>query len=510
MSLSPPATPKGSSPQAARADTGVFGRPSRPSRTMALVRRFENGLTPFWLIVLAVVIGVGLGIALGFTPWPLVLVWPLAPLVLVAILALAQNVTWALMAVAGVIVVIPFAALPLNIGFNPTLLDLAIVAVYGIWLARLATRVQSDYHLSPLDLPLLGFIILACFSFAAGLGHAELTRDVARHFVEVLLAIGLVLVINNVLDRRDLLIQCIRFLLIAGMISATIGILLDLMPQNLATSLLSTLRIFQYPSGPGVIRFVEDNQDLYRRATALAIDPNALGGLLIMLAAITGAQLFAPRPVLPRIWIAAGLSLIGICLVLTFSRAAVLGTVVALGLIGWRYRRMWMLLLGGAILVLFLPQTQFFVQRFLEGAQGQDLATQMRYGEYEDALNLISRYPWFGVGFSGTPDPDTYIGVSSMYLLMAEEMGLVGLSSFLLVMAWFFLQSLAGLLRPDDPELDPILLGAVAAVAGAMVGGVLDHYFFNLDFPHSVTLFWLFVGLALAALRLKRQGNQTE
>ncbi|MSP11542.1 MAG: hypothetical protein EXR62_01160 [Chloroflexi bacterium] len=495
MSFSPPTSTQGQ---------------SSPGRAVVLRGYFENGLSPLWLVLIVLVIGVGLGIALAFTPWPLVLVWPLAPLVLIALLALVQNVTWVLMAVAGVVVVIPFAALPLNIGFNPTLLDLAILAVYGVWLARLATRVQPDYHASLLDLPLVGFIILACFSFAAGLGHAELTRDVARHFVEVLLAIGLVLVINNVLDRRDMLIRFLRFLLIAGIISATIGILLDLLPQDFAARLLSALRILQYPSGPGVIRFVEDNQTLYRRATALAIDPNALGGLLIMLGAITGAQLFAPRPVLPRFWIAGGLGLIGICLVLTFSRAAVLGTGVALGLIGGRYRRMWLLLAGGAILVLILPQTQFFVQRFLQGAQGQDLATQMRYGEYQDALNLISRYPWFGVGFSGTPDADTYIGVSSMYLLMAEEMGLVGLASFLFIMAWFFLQSFAGLWRGYDPELDPILLGAVAAVVGAMLGGVLDHYFFNLDFPHSVTLFWLFVGLALATLRLKGKNNATE
>jgi len=37
---------------------------------------------------------------------------------------------------------------------------------------------------------------------------------------------------------------------------------------------------------------------------------------------------------------------------------------------------------------------------------------------------------------------------------------------------------------------------------GAMVGGIFDHYFFNLDFHHSVTLFWLYVGLAAVATRM--------
>jgi hypothetical protein len=47
--------------------------------------------------------------------------------------------------------------------------------------------------------------------------------------------------------------------------------------------------------------------------------------------------------------------------------------------------------------------------------------------------------------------------------------------------------------------LESILLGLVAALAGAMVAGIFDHYLFNLNFPHAVALFWLCLGLAVAA-----------
>ena len=43
---------------------------------------------------------------------------------------------------------------------------------------------------------------------------------------------------------------------------------------------------------------------------------------------------------------------------------------------------------------------------------------------------LIARYPIFGVGFTGVPDIDLYLGVSMLYLIIAENMGLVGLASF--------------------------------------------------------------------------------
>jgi len=51
-----------------------------------------------------------------------------------------------------------------------------------------------------------------------------------------------------------------------------------------------------------------------------------------------------------------------------------------------------------------------------------------------------------------------------------------------------------------DSDIEPILLGLMMALLGAMVGGIVDHYFFNLDFPHSVSIFWLYVGLAVVAI----------
>jgi len=148
----------------------------------------------------------------------------------------------------------------------------------------------------------------------------------------------------------------------------------------------------------------------------------------------------------------------------------------------------------------------------VEGLQAQDLATQMRLGEYKDAFLLIGRHPWIGVGFVGTPETSLYIGVSSVYLLMAEEMGLIGLAAFIIVIALFFRQvwrawprmaaARGGGASQQARLQEAIVLGLVASIAGVLVGGILDHYFFNLDFPSSVSVFWLYLGLAMAAVRI--------
>jgi polysaccharide biosynthesis protein PslJ len=168
-----------------------------------------------------------------------------------------------------------------------------------------------------------------------------------------------------------------------------------------------------------------------------------------------------------------------------------------------RYRSLLPYMAIAGLIFLLLPITQEYVGRFIEGIQGQDLATQMRFGEYKDALTLIQRYPVFGVGFAGTPDIDIYLGVANVYLTIAQVMGLVGLLAFVSVMGVVF--GYAFLNRKafkSQPRLDAIWLGLHAALVGGLVAGVFDHYLFNLEFHHAVTAFWLLVGLAVASTRL--------
>jgi polysaccharide biosynthesis protein PslJ len=160
-----------------------------------------------------------------------------------------------------------------------------------------------------------------------------------------------------------------------------------------------------------------------------------------------------------------------------------------------------------ALLILLLPVTQGYVERLLEGFSGQDLATQMRFGEYKDALILIERYPLFGVGFTGTPDMDIYLGVSMLYLIIAENMGVIGLAIFVAVMVGFFVMALRAWRRGLSPSLEPILLGFMGAILGALVSGIFDHYWFNMTYPHMTVLFWLYVGMATATILVNKSSS---
>ncbi|RLC81276.1 MAG: polymerase [Chloroflexi bacterium] len=411
--------------------------------------------------------------------------------------------------VIGVVCLLPFASFPFSIGFTPTLLDAALGALFLIWVLQIATGAQRELVGTALGLPVAVFMLLAIGSFIFGLSHAPATSYVLRHFGEILLSVGLFFLVVNTVRDAVRLERIARALILCAFAAAALGILLYVVAayisDDLIISALSKLARLGYPAGPGVLRYIRDDPELPMRATSTSVDPNVLGSLLNLALGIAVPQLFTPRPFIRRRYLIPVLGVMALCLGLTISRGSLVGLGAALCAVATlRYRKLWLLLLAAAALLLLLAPGH--VVHLLEGFRGQDLATQMRFGEYKDALILIGRYPWLGVGFGGSPDIDTYVGVANVYLLIAEMMGLVGLTGFFVVMGVLFARFWrVRALAATVPELEPLWWGLHAALVGALMGGVVDHYFFNLDFHHSVTLFWLLVGLATAATEIIRR-----
>ena len=113
-----------------------------------------------------------------------------------------------------------------------------------------------------------------------------------------------------------------------------------------------------------------------------------------MIGSLAAPQLMSEKRILPRWLTFLCFGIIILALILTFSRGAMIGLAAGLGFIALaRYRRLIPFMLVATAIFLFLPITQEYLARFIEGFQGQDLATQMRFGEYRDAISLITRYP---------------------------------------------------------------------------------------------------------------------
>jgi polysaccharide biosynthesis protein PslJ len=420
-----------------------------------------------------------------------------------------SNLRAGLYAVLATVALLPFGTLPFSFALTPTFLDLALGGFLLVYLFEWMTGRRRGYQWVPMHVMVIIFLGWLIFCFIAGLGNASPTTTVLRRFAELLLSISMVLVLTDVFRDAQILRRVVLVLLLVGALQALIGIGLYFLNDETANRALNVLGRFGYPRGD-VLRFVEDNPEQGERAIGSWVDPNAYGGFLLMVAALAGTQALAERPVTGRRWLALALfGVIAVAVLLTKSRGAWLALGAAVFFIALvRYR--WILVIGVVAVALLLPMPfmQPYLERLSEGLAGQDLATQMRFGEYKDALILIGRYPLIGVGFTGTPERDIYLGVSSIYLKIAGGTGLIGLAMFLLLMAECYR---FGFVHRKDLKASPavysVWLGASAGLFGALVSGVVDHFYFNIEFHGAVTMLWLYVSIALSAALIARRAQ---
>jgi O-antigen ligase len=191
---------------------------------------------------------------------------------------------------------------------------------------------------------------------------------------------------------------------------------------------------------------------------------------------------------------------------LSLSRASWTGLAAGLLLVGvLRYRRILVLALVIGLGVLASPMGQALFLRFASGFSTTDPATAFRVGEFTNALTLVSRYPLLGIGFGASPDIDVTAGVSSVYLLVAEQTGFFGLGVYLVALATTWYVGVRHLARSSDERLQRlqgVRVAFLAALSGALVTGTLDHYFANQAFPHAVAVFWLYAAGLVSASTL--------
>jgi len=403
-----------------------------------------------------------------------------------------------------IITLLPFGTMPFKFVLTPTLIDIALAGVFLVYLAKWMTGQRRSLAITPAHIPMLAFMLLALFSFVAGSGNAALTPNLLRKFAGFMLNITLAFLVADHVASRRKLARLLRVMLLGGSVAALLGLVLYFIPADLAERALNALRIFNYPTG-SVLRYMEDNPANALRAIGTSVDPNAFGGLLAIVGALAAPQLATTRPLFGRRWPAwVMFALIAVTIVLTYSRTAMAALLAAiLFIVAMRHRKLFWILALAVVLIMSIPAAQQYRGHFFAGLQGQDLATRMRFGEYKDAVTLIGRYPFFGVGFGAAPDADIYLGVSSAYLLLTEQMGLVGLSAFMVaigaVILWGMQHRRVAL---SESTLTAPWLGIHAALIAALIIGLLDHYFVNLEFQAAQTFFWMLVGLALASTRL--------
>lgn len=156
--------------------------------------------------------------------------------------------------------------------------------------------------------------------------------------------------------------------------------------------------------------------------------------------------------------------------------------------------------LVSGVFSLFLFSTQIRDRLFFKNprqtqALDESFADRERFGEI--SLAMIKRHPWLGVGQrnfvvamdefdSGQLKVHQHQPVHNIYLLIAAEIGIIGLLIFL----WFIMYIVRHGFRNIE---DPLVRRTLLLVLGSLMAiGLFDHYLLTLH--HGMLIFWTVLG----------------
>ncbi len=190
----------------------------------------------------------------------------------------------------------------------------------------------------------------------------------------------------------------------------------------------------------------------------------------------------------------AAIAVVGTMIVLSQSRMGVLVFIIVLGLAFLRRAGMWGVILG----LIFLPPVLF-----LGGRAGgdADASSKERLDLLAEALSMIRQSHGIGVGMGRFADESsTGLTAHNSYLLVAAELGLVGVALFCLILYSAIKVPVSLWLGHD--ELDPELKRWSSALAIGFVGAYVGIFF--LSWAYKEILYIMF-GLSAALHQVARQ-----
>ncbi len=305
--------------------------------------------------------------------------------------------------------------------------------------------------------------------------------------------------------KRNILQASILISLVAGTVVALFGVIQYVLLPNDALTHLGFVR----SNGVLPAFFIDDKPDLERVMSTLR-DPNSLGSYLIIVMSLAMAwrQKSAKRAKL--IW--SGVSLMaGLCLLLTFSRSALLGLVVALAcaaaLVGRSHVklsrkqfRVGLVVLAvaaiGFLASAFALRNSYFVQNVIFHAdQSTSLEdpNQLRVRFLRESVVKIAHNPaGLGPGRAGLASIRNNVQGTQLnenyYLQVATEVGVLGLTLFLAIL---ILVAVRLYRATGDSAYATALL---AAFAGLALTNILVHIWSNESVAYT---WWGLAGLVM-------------
>jgi len=239
------------------------------------------------------------------------------------------------------------------------------------------------------------------------------------------------------------------------------------------------------------------------------------GGILLLFSCMALSMLLFTKDKIRYLW-GLGLFLSLFVLILTQTRSAWIGLVIAASLILFLYKPRTLIIVPLAISLFYIASPQYIKKRAISIFSLKHSSNKYRIEYMRTGIKIIKEYPLFGTG----PDTVDMVFQNPKYelsrgaksfphlhnniLQTGAERGIPTLLAWLTFMVWVFI-SLIKLLKNKDPTLCPLTVAALAALLALFIAGLFEYNFADSE----VTMLFLYmITIPFSLARIQRKDEK--
>lgn len=375
----------------------------------------------------------------------------------------------------------------------PTIVSLGLVCA-GLFSLMLKLGVDRSCRLTPSPLNIYVALYALIYGYAT-LTSTSLRGSLFPGLLTILFVIAFFCVTFCGFDRKgvDRLITAMG---IAGVVIALYG-------------------FFQFMF-PELYRNVWTDQDMFStisfRVYSTLENPNVLGEYFLLVIPLACGMLFCADNWKKRLLWLAACGVMGVCLILTYSRGCYLGLLAAAAVFLVLLDRRFLVLglIAIALCPFYLPES--VISRFTSIGDLNDTSTSYRVSIWLGTLAMLKDYWFCGIGpgadaFNVVYPSYAHISITAphshnLYLQIMCDSGICGIGIFLVLLVAYYRMMFTAIRHEADRNARILQIAAVSAVTGFLVQSMTDYTFYNY---RVMLLFWMLLGLSVLFTRMGRK-----
>jgi len=449
------------------------------------------------LILLILLVGATVGFLTSrATVAVAILLFGIASLMLVS-----KNYEWGLLLM---VFFLPFQRLlTLEVaGYTLQIAQVMVIITFIVWLLNLLEKEELKLVKTPLNVPLLVFLLVNLFSIWNAI---NVTRAIAI-FMWVTFSVMVCFLLVNTVRDEERLRKIIKVLIISGVLTSLFGIYQF---------------IGSYLGLPTFLRDVYGPTGWYlTRIHSTALEPLHFASYLLVVIPVTAALYQSRSAIFNRSLLFFGLVVMSVAMLMTIARGGYVGLVLAVFVIfllskgsvqaSGGGKKIFVALLYGAVIlaiVVTLLAPGMLRETILGGAAVRAGSSFARMLLVKDALMMFERHPLFGVGVGNFGPyynkiyniPSTAVAdfrtVNNVPMEILTETGIFGL----LALAWVLLRYVRSMWDAIKKTQDPFIYALLVGFMASFFGLAFQYLTYS---PFYAIWTWFMLGMSISVVQI--------